>query len=287
MHRSRSDISWVGSIAVFFLFFTGIISGRLTDAGYFRITTIAGAFLVVLGTFTTSLSHEYWQILLAQGLCTGLGNGFLLTPMMTLLTTYFRRRLAFVMGIAACGSTTGGLIYPSMARTLLPTIGFGWTMRAIGFIQLGTFAIALVCAVPKRAPKRSSPVVDFSVFRAPEFTFYLIGAFLVSLLYQSLPIVLSRNVSYKPLGLPRCLLPVLFPQFLRTGETAPIIYRFFESHARSKWYRFYSPTTSELDRQVSRYDECFYSIPILICSMHVHLDPSSFDPWTLRLDHIL
>ncbi|KAH6975742.1 major facilitator superfamily domain-containing protein [Ilyonectria destructans] len=181
LHRSRSDISWVGSIAVFFLFFTGIISGRLTDAGYFRITTIAGAFLVVLGTFTTSLSHEYWQILLAQGLCTGLGNGFLLTPMMTLLTTYFRRRLALVMGIAACGSTTGGLIYPSMARTLLPTVGFGWTMRAIGFIQLGTFAIALVCAVPKRAPKRSSPIVDFSVFRAPEFTFYLIGAFLAFL----------------------------------------------------------------------------------------------------------
>lgn len=216
MHRSRSDISWVGSIAVFFLFFTGIISGRLTDAGYFRITTIAGAFLVVLGTFTTSLSHEYWQILLAQGLCTGLGNGFLLTPMMTLLTTYFRRRLALVMGIAACGSTTGGLIYPSMARTLLPTIGFGWTMRAIGFIQLGTFAIALVCAVPKRAPKRSSPIMDFSVFRAPEFTFYLIGAFLVSLLYQTSPIVLSFLTNLQ------AFLGVFFPFF------------FLSSYAREK-----------------------------------------------------
>lgn len=149
LHRSRSDISWVGSLAVFFLFFTGIISGRLTDAGHFRITTIIGAFLVVFGTFMTSLSQTYWQILLAHGLCTGLGNGFLLTPMMTLITTYFKRRLPLVMGIAACGSTTGGLIYPSMARTLLPTIGFGWTMRAMGFIQLGTFAIALVSGVPR------------------------------------------------------------------------------------------------------------------------------------------
>ncbi|EGU72507.1 hypothetical protein FOXB_16982 [Fusarium oxysporum f. sp. conglutinans Fo5176] len=159
----------------------GIISGRLTDAGYFRITTIIGAFLVVFGTFMTSLSQTYWQILLAQGLCTGLGNGLLLTPMMTLITTYFKRRLPLVMGIAACGSTTGGLIYPSMARMLLPTIGFGWTMRAMGFIQLGTFAIALVSGVPRQSPRKSGPIIDWSVFGEAAFTLYLLGAFLAFL----------------------------------------------------------------------------------------------------------
>ncbi|KAF9691274.1 hypothetical protein EKO04_010774 [Ascochyta lentis] len=178
LHQARSDIAWVGSIAVFLLFFMGIVSGSLTDAGYFRATTIAGAVLVVLGTFMTSLTRTYWQIILAQGLCTGLGNGLLLTPMMTLITTYFRRRLALVMGIAACGSVTGGLIYPSMARTLLPTIGFGWTLRAMGFIQLGTFAIALMCSRPKRTPKKSAPILDWAVFREPVFTLYLVGSFL-------------------------------------------------------------------------------------------------------------
>ncbi|KAH7174861.1 major facilitator superfamily domain-containing protein [Fusarium flagelliforme] len=164
--------------AVFLLFFMGIISGRLTDAGYFHTTTILGAIFVVFGTFMTSLSNTYWQVLLSQGVCTGLGNGLLLTPMMTLITTYFRRRLPLVMGIAACGSTTGGLIYPSMARSLLPTIGFGWTMRAIGFIQLGTFVAALACGKPIPASKRSAPIVDWSVFREAEFTLYLVGAFL-------------------------------------------------------------------------------------------------------------
>ncbi|KAL5622371.1 hypothetical protein FOBRF1_001621 [Fusarium oxysporum] len=172
-------MAWMA--AVFFLFFTGIVSGRLTDAGYFRITTFAGAVLVVLGTFMTSLGQTYWQILLAQGLCTGLGNGLLLTPMMTLITTYFRKRLALVMGIAACGSTTGGLIYPSMARTLLPSVGFGWTMRAIAFTQMGTFAIALACGKPIKAPKKPAPLVDWSVFKEAEFTLYLLGAFLAFL----------------------------------------------------------------------------------------------------------
>jgi MFS family permease len=180
LHQARSDIAWVGSIAVFLLFFMGIVSGCLTDAGYLRLTTVIGAALVVLGTFMTSLTENYWQIILAQGVCTGLGNGLLLTPMMTLITTYFRRRLALVMGLAACGSVTGGLIYPSMARTLLPTIGFGWTLRAMGFIQLGTFAIALVCSKPKQSPRKPAPLLDWAVFKEPVFTLYLVGSFLVS-----------------------------------------------------------------------------------------------------------
>jgi MFS family permease len=192
LRQARSDIAWVGSIAVFLLFFMGIVSGRLTDAGHLRVTTITGAVLVILGTFMTSLTENYWQIILAQGVCTGLGNGLLLTPMMTLITTYFRRRLALVMGLAACGSVTGGLIYPSMARTLLPTIGFGWTLRAMGFIQLGTFAIALICGKPKQSPRQVAPLLDWAIFKEPVFTLYLVGSFLVS--FELLPLCPGSSV---------------------------------------------------------------------------------------------
>jgi MFS family permease len=158
----------------------GAVSGRLTDAGYYCVTTSIGVNLVVLGTFTTSISEDYWQILLAQGVCTGFGNGFLLTPMSTLVTTHFRRRLPLVMGIAACGSSTGGLIYPSMVRILLPTVGFGWTLRSIGFIQLGTFFIALMCSRPKSTFKNSGAILDWTFFKETAFTLLLIGSFLVS-----------------------------------------------------------------------------------------------------------
>jgi hypothetical protein len=36
LDRPPSDISWVGSVQVFLLFFIGTFTGRLTDAGYFR-----------------------------------------------------------------------------------------------------------------------------------------------------------------------------------------------------------------------------------------------------------
>lgn len=180
LNRSPSDISWIGSLAVFLLFFVGIVSGRLTDAGYFRSTITAGASLIVLGTFMASICKTYWQLVLAQGLCIGLGNGLILTPVNIVISTYFTKKLPFVLGIAACGSVTGGLVYPSMARTLLPTIGFGWTVRAIGFIQLGTLAVAVAVIRPRLNPKAPSTLVDWTAFREAEFTLSVIGSFLVS-----------------------------------------------------------------------------------------------------------
>ncbi|PQE10566.1 major facilitator superfamily transporter protein [Rutstroemia sp. NJR-2017a BVV2] len=180
LNRSPSDISWIGSITVFLLFFGGIASGRLTDAGYFYTTTISGAFLIVFGTFMVSLCTTYWQLVLAQGICIGLGNGCMLTPIMTIISTYFRKKLPIAMGIAACGSVTGGLIFPSMARTLLPTIGFGWTLRAIGFIQFGTLAIALIVLRPRLVPKVAQDLVDWTAFRTLEFNFFILGCFFVS-----------------------------------------------------------------------------------------------------------
>ncbi|KAK4660723.1 hypothetical protein QC762_0021900 [Podospora pseudocomata] len=176
-----SDISWIGSLAVFLLFFGGIVSGRLTDAGYFRSITTLGSFLIVFGCFMTSLCTTYWQLLLAQGVCIGIGNGCLLTPMMTVMSTYFARKLPLAMGIAACGSVVGGLIYTGMARTLLPSIGFGWTLRAIAFIQLGTLALAMMVVRPRDLPskgERTLPMVDFTAFREAAFSLFVAGSFL-------------------------------------------------------------------------------------------------------------
>lgn len=132
----------------------------------------------------TSLCTTYWQLVLAQGICIGIGNGCLLTPMMAVISTYFGRKLPLAMGIAACGSVVGGLVYTGMARTLLPTIGFGWTLRAIAFIQLGTLVLAMLVVRPRRVlPAKGGqalPLVDFTAFREPEFGLFVLGSFLVN-----------------------------------------------------------------------------------------------------------
>ena len=70
---SSSDISWIGALQGFFLLFVGAGTGPLYDAGHFRILTTAGSFMIVFGQMMLSLCTQYWQALLAQAFCTGIG----------------------------------------------------------------------------------------------------------------------------------------------------------------------------------------------------------------------
>ena len=57
-----SDISWIGSVQIFLLFFIGTFSGRATDFGLFKPTIILGSFFMLFGVFMTSLSTRYVKL---------------------------------------------------------------------------------------------------------------------------------------------------------------------------------------------------------------------------------
>ena len=179
LDRPPSDVSWIGSLNVFLLFFVGTLTGRLVDAGYFRPLFVLGTVLLAVGIFTISLCTQYWHFLLAQGLCLGLAHGCLFCPTLAVLSTYFLRRRALALGIAACGSATGGLVFPSMVRQLLPRIGFAWTVRAIGFVQVATTIVAFFIARPRIQPRKAGPIADLSAFKDLQYTFYAAAAFCV------------------------------------------------------------------------------------------------------------
>jgi MFS family permease len=178
LNHPPSDISWVGSVQVWLLFFIGTFSGRATDAGYFKIIFIAGSIFMVLGAFMTSLATEYWQLFLAQGICTGLGNGLLFCPSLALLSTYFSKKRAVAIGIAASGSATGGMVYPAIVESLLPRIGFGWTLRVVAFVMLALQGVALAFAKPRLPPRKSGPLVEWKAFKELPYVFFSVGMFL-------------------------------------------------------------------------------------------------------------
>jgi MFS family permease len=126
----------------------------------------------------TSISTTYWQVFLAQGVCQGIGNGLQFVPTMGLLSTYFDKNRAFAIGIAATGATTGGMVMPAMVQQLLPKIGFGWTVRALGLVMavLGiTAALFLKTRIP---PRKAGPLVEWSAFTEVPFLLFCIGMFL-------------------------------------------------------------------------------------------------------------
>lgn len=54
-----------------------------------------------------SLATKYWQVLLAQAFCIGIGTGGLFVPSVAILSTYFTTKIATAMGLAAAGSSIG------------------------------------------------------------------------------------------------------------------------------------------------------------------------------------
>lgn len=175
LQRPPSDISWVGSIQIFLLFSIGTVSGRASDAGYFKQAFAAGLLMQLIGLFMTSLAKTYWQLFLAQGICTGIGNGLLFCPSLAVLTTYFLKRRAIAVGIAACGTATGGVVFPLIAQHILPRIGFGWTVRIMGFIMLVTMIFPLLIMRSRLPPRTTGPLVELAAFREVPYLLFAIG----------------------------------------------------------------------------------------------------------------
>ncbi len=172
---------------MFLLFFISTWTGRLTDAGYFKQIIILGTVLQILGLFMASLSTQYWQLFLAQGVCLGLGNGCLFCPMISLVSTYFSKKRSLAIGMVACGSATGGLVFPAMVQQLLPKVGFGWTLRALGFVQLACLVTCIIFAKQRLPPRRAGPIVEWTAFKELPYSLFATGIFFVStrqVLYQ-------------------------------------------------------------------------------------------------------
>lgn len=153
--RTSTEIASIGSVQSFLMVFLGFVTGPLFDMGYFRHLLVAGSLLIVGGTMSQSVCSQFWQLLLAQGVCIGVGSGCLAILSVGLPSMWFDARLPLANGLAASGSGVGGVLFPIVFRKLNnnATVGFGWAVRAIGLIQLLTLAFAIfTIRLPPAAP---------------------------------------------------------------------------------------------------------------------------------------
>ncbi|KAF2707188.1 MFS general substrate transporter [Pleomassaria siparia CBS 279.74] len=173
--QSPSMISWIGSTQASLLFILGLFSGRALDAGLFRPTIILGITLQLVGIFTMSLAKNYWQLLLTQGICTGVGGGLFFVPVMGLVSTYFAKRRGMAIGIVTSGNSLGGIIYPLVVREMLPKVGFGWTVRVLGFINVVALVVVIAFMKPRLPPRNSGPLVDWDALKDRPYVLQVLG----------------------------------------------------------------------------------------------------------------
>ena len=206
---SSSTWAWPGALQMFFFCFLGSLTGRLFDAGYYRQVLCVGFTLQLVGIFTTAQGTQYWHILLSQGIIQGMGNGCMLAPSVSLISTYFSKNRAFAIACLASGTATGGVVFPLIAQHLLPKIGFSWTVRVMGFVMLANMAISLSLAKTRIPPRRTGPWVEWSAFTEPAYVLFVGGMFCVFLglyfafsfvrspiLIASTPFLIPRSFSF-------------------------------------------------------------------------------------------
>ncbi|KXJ87990.1 major facilitator superfamily domain-containing protein [Microdochium bolleyi] len=169
--ESASSVSWIGSLASFLQFFAGMLGGPLFDrygSGVIRPASFAFVFAMMM----LSLCNSYWQVMLVQGVLMGLVMGLLQIPSFAAVSQYFDKKRAAALGIVASGSSIGGIIMPIALSKMLngSDLGFGWTVRIIGFLVLPFMGFAAFAVRPRIAPRTS----DFWMLSALRETRFLL-----------------------------------------------------------------------------------------------------------------
>jgi len=135
---SRGSISLVFSIAGFFYFGLGIISGPLADRWGSKLFAVVGMILTGLGLCIASVARDLIEVYAAYGFGVGLGIGCSYVPAVGAVTRWFIRRRGFASGLAVSGIGVGTLVVPPVASLLVDS--FGWRET---YLILGIFAVVV------------------------------------------------------------------------------------------------------------------------------------------------
>jgi MFS transporter, MCT family, solute carrier family 16 (monocarboxylic acid transporters), member 10 len=102
----------------------GIFMGRLFDRGYFQLPFMLANTVLILATFLVAECTAFWQIILCQGILTGIACGIMFSPVIPVASQWFDKRRQLVFGVMSVGSSIGGTVLPVLVRALLPAVGY-------------------------------------------------------------------------------------------------------------------------------------------------------------------
>ncbi|KAF2690159.1 MFS general substrate transporter [Lentithecium fluviatile CBS 122367] len=117
----------------------------------------------------------------------GLGAGIAFTPSVAaaVATLTDPATRAKAMGLIACGSSIGGIIYPLMFRSIIPSTGFPWAVRSIAFVILRLYLVSyLALLYHPKTPPITRPFFDVSALKdAPFMTLSVASLFSATAFY--------------------------------------------------------------------------------------------------------
>ncbi|KAL2810455.1 major facilitator superfamily domain-containing protein [Aspergillus granulosus] len=133
-----------------------------------------GVFFETLSLIGSSFVTQRWQIFLSQGVCFGIGMGFLFVGSVGITPQWFSRRRGLAMGINAAGSGLGGMMYSLAVGAIIPRLGLSWAFRILGILAC---VVNLVCANLLRDRNKAVgtryKAFHLPLLKRPEFLLFL------------------------------------------------------------------------------------------------------------------
>lgn len=147
-----------------------------------RQLLLIGSFLHVFGLMMASLSTQYYQVLLSQGVCSAIGVSLIFQPANSVIPCWFDKRRGVAYGIVTSGSSFGGIVFPIMLQRLIASVGFAWAMRAAAFLIFGLLLVANLTIRSRLppAPQKMEPSDFVQPFKEPDMMLLVAGFVLLT-----------------------------------------------------------------------------------------------------------
>jgi len=148
---SRTETSWVFTIAVFVFGLSFILAGSLQDKKCPFWISVIGGVLYSVGWILTTYTNNLTYLYLTMGGILGIGSGFGYATPIPVLSKWFPDRRGLAVGLAVAGYGGGSFIISLIGKSMLTA--FGWRDTFL-YLGLGYFVATMIGAFILRPPRR-------------------------------------------------------------------------------------------------------------------------------------
>jgi len=163
----------------------------------------------------------------------GTSVSLLFTPGVASIGHWFKARRATATGFAITGGSIGGIVFPLLFQKLIPTIGFPWACRIVGFVEIALLLPPNILVHSRLKPlSDASASIDLAALLEPTFAFTTLGVFLTQ---WGIFVPISYLTSYAmAIGIEDSFAYQLLPIF----NAGSVLGRWLPNYAADKFGRF-------------------------------------------------
>ncbi|KAI8074432.1 major facilitator superfamily domain-containing protein [Gongronella butleri] len=164
-----TNLTWIGSLWYAMTNWNGWCYMWMCNKIGYKWMLGVGCILSCVSMMLASITNSVWQLYITQGIMNGMASSLVWFPCISAPQQWFSKKRGMAVGMAFAGSGIGGLVLSYVIRASIDSVGYQWSLRIVGFMQLGLIGIAFFTVKPLNPPTQDVPFVDFSPFKNKQF----------------------------------------------------------------------------------------------------------------------